>query len=106
MFEKFPPPIRETIEAFFNESHFGATSDDHALDLAKELELQHPDLAFADSERIVRERSMSDRLYYARLVSQPLPSRPCIPLLPAASNSAFRSSVARPGLRRACHPAC
>ena len=25
MFEKFPPPIRETIEAFFNESRFGAT---------------------------------------------------------------------------------
>ena len=29
--------------------------DDHALDLANELELQHPDLSFADSERIARE---------------------------------------------------
>ena len=55
MFEKFPPPIRATIEAFFNKSRFGATSDDHALDLATELELQHPDLSVADSERIARE---------------------------------------------------
>ena len=52
MFEKFPPPVRATIEAFFNESRFGATSDDHALDLANELELQHPALSVADSERI------------------------------------------------------
>ena len=55
MFEKFPPPIRATIEAFFNESLFGATSDDHALDLADEWELQHSDLSVADSERIARE---------------------------------------------------
>ena len=55
MFEKFPPPIRATIEAFFNEPRFGATDDDHALDLANELELQHPDLSVADSERIARE---------------------------------------------------
>ena len=55
MFEKFPPPVRATIEAFFNELRFGATSDDHALDLANELELQHPDLSVADSERIARE---------------------------------------------------
>ena len=55
MFEKFPPPIRETIEAFFNEPRFGATDGDHALDLANELELQHPDLSVADFERIARE---------------------------------------------------
>ena len=55
MFEKFPPPIRATIEAFFNKSRFGATSDDHALDLADELELQHSDLSVADSERIAHE---------------------------------------------------
>ena len=45
MFEKFPPSIRATIEAFFNEPLFGATTDDHALDLANELEVQHPDLS-------------------------------------------------------------
>jgi hypothetical protein len=55
MFEKFPPPIRATIVAFFNESGFGATSDDHALDLANELELQHLDLSVGHSERIARE---------------------------------------------------
>jgi hypothetical protein len=55
MFEKFPPPIRATIEAFFNEPRFGATDADHALDLANELELQHPDLSVSDSERIARE---------------------------------------------------
>jgi hypothetical protein len=55
MFEKFPPPIRATIEAFFSGTLFGATTDDHALDLANELELQHPDLSVADSERIARE---------------------------------------------------
>ena len=55
MFEKFPPPIRATIEAFFSEPPFGATTADHALDLANELELQHPDLSVADSERIARE---------------------------------------------------
>jgi hypothetical protein len=55
MFEKFPPPIRATIEAFFKETLFGATTDDHELDLANELELQHPDLSVADSERIARE---------------------------------------------------
>jgi hypothetical protein len=45
MFEKFSPSIRATIEAFFNEPLFGATTDDHALDLANELEVQHPDLS-------------------------------------------------------------
>ena len=55
MFEQFPPPIRATIESFFSGTLFGATTDDHALDLANELELQHPDLSVADSERIARE---------------------------------------------------
>ena len=55
MFEKFPPPIRATIEGFFNEPRFGETDDDLALDLANELELHHPDLNVADSERIARE---------------------------------------------------
>jgi hypothetical protein len=55
MFEEFPPPIRATIEAFFNGHRFGATDDDHALDLANELELQHPDRSVADSERIAGE---------------------------------------------------
>ena len=55
MFEKLPPPIRATIESFFNEPRFGTTDDDHALDLANELELQHPDLSVADSERIARD---------------------------------------------------
>jgi hypothetical protein len=55
MFETFPPLIRVTIEAFFNGPRFGATDDDHALDLANELELQHPDLSVADSERIAGE---------------------------------------------------
>ena len=55
MFEKFPPPIRATIEAFFNEFRSGTAPDDHALDLANELELQHPDLSVTDSERIARE---------------------------------------------------
>jgi hypothetical protein len=55
MFDKFPPPIRATIEAFFKEGLFGATADDHALDLATELELQHPDLSVGDAERIARE---------------------------------------------------
>ena len=55
MFEKFPTPIRATIEAYFTEPRFGATPDDYAGDLATELELQHPDLNVADSERIARE---------------------------------------------------
>ena len=55
MFEKFPPPIRATIEAFFNEFRSRTAPDDHALDLANELELQHPDLSVTDSERIARE---------------------------------------------------
>ena len=55
MFERFPPPIRATIEAFFTEPRLGATADDYAGDLATELELQHPDLNVADSERIARE---------------------------------------------------
>ena len=41
MFNKFRPPVRATIEAFFKERHLAATADDHALDLATELELQH-----------------------------------------------------------------
>ena len=60
MFEKFPPPIRATIEAFFIEPRFGATADDYAGDLATELELQHPDLNVANSERIARE-AMEER---------------------------------------------
>ena len=55
MFEKFPPPIRATIEAFFNDQRFSETDDDLALDLANELDLHHPDLKIADSERIARE---------------------------------------------------
>ena len=55
MFEKFPPPIRATIEAFFNDQRFSETDDDLALDLANELELHHPELKIADSERIARE---------------------------------------------------
>ena len=55
MFDKFPPPVRATVEAFFKERHLGATADDHALDLATELELQHPDLSVGDAERIARE---------------------------------------------------
>jgi hypothetical protein len=65
MFEKFPPPIRATIEAFFKETPFGATTDDHALDLANELELQHADLSVADSERIARE-AVEERLVALR----------------------------------------
>ena len=55
MFDKFPPPIRATIEAFFKERPLAATADDYALDLATELELQHPDLSVGDAERIARE---------------------------------------------------
>ncbi len=55
MLDKFPPPIRATIGAFFKERLLGATADDHALDLATELELQHPDLSVGDAERIARE---------------------------------------------------
>jgi hypothetical protein len=55
MFEKFPPPIRATIEAFFNDQRFGETDDDLALNLANELELHHPDLKIADSEQIARD---------------------------------------------------
>jgi hypothetical protein len=55
MFERFPPPIRATIESFFNDQRANETDDDLALDLANELELHHPDLKIADSERIARE---------------------------------------------------
>ena len=55
MIDKVPPPIRATIEAFFKERPLGVTADDHALDLATELELQHPDLSVGDAERIARE---------------------------------------------------
>jgi len=55
MFERFPPPIRATIESFFNDQRASETDDDLALDLANELELHHPDLKIADSERIARE---------------------------------------------------
>ena len=55
MFEKFPPPIRATLETFFNDARLGEMCDDLALDLANELELYHPDLKIADSERIARE---------------------------------------------------
>jgi hypothetical protein len=55
MFDKFPPPIRATIEAFFKERPLAATADDYALDLATELELQHLDLSVGDAERIARE---------------------------------------------------
>lgn len=54
MIDKVPPPIRATIEAFFKERPLGVT-DDHSLDLATELELQHPDLSVGDAERIARE---------------------------------------------------
>ena len=54
-FDKFPPPVRATVEAFFKERHLAATADDHALDSATELELQHPDLSVGDAERIARE---------------------------------------------------
>jgi hypothetical protein len=63
MFDKFPPPIRATIEAFFKEGLFGATADDHALDLATELELQHPDLSVGDAERIAREAVAEQSAY-------------------------------------------
>jgi hypothetical protein len=55
MFEKFPPPIRETIEMFFRNPLLGVSADDHVGDLATELELRHPDLSVADAERIARE---------------------------------------------------
>jgi hypothetical protein len=55
MFDKFPPPVRATIEAFFKERHLAATADDHALELATKLELQHLDLSVGDAERIARE---------------------------------------------------
>jgi hypothetical protein len=55
MFEKFPPPILETIEMFFRNPLLGVSADDHVGDLATELELRHPDLSVADAERIARE---------------------------------------------------
>jgi hypothetical protein len=55
MFEKFPPPIRESIEMFFRNPLLGVTVDDHVGDLATELELRHPDLSVADAEKIARE---------------------------------------------------
>jgi hypothetical protein len=55
MFDKFPPPIRATIEAFFKNPLLGVTADDHIGELATELELQHPDLSVADAEKIARE---------------------------------------------------
>ena len=89
MFEKFPPSIRATIEAFFNEPLFGATTDDHALDLANELEVQHPDLSCRFRNELPVKRSKNEWPHCARLVSQPPPSRPRLPLLPLASNSAL-----------------
>jgi hypothetical protein len=55
MFDRFSPPIRATIEAFFNDPLLVVTVDDHVGDLATELELQHPDLSVADAEKIARE---------------------------------------------------
>ena len=55
MFDKFPPPIRATIEAFFKNPLLGVAVDNHIGDLATELELQHPDLSVVDSEKIARE---------------------------------------------------
>ena len=55
MFDKFPPPIRATIEAFFKNPLLGVAVDNHIRDLATELELQHPDLSVVDSEKIARE---------------------------------------------------
>ena len=55
MFDKFPPPIRATIEAFFKNPLLGVAVDNHIGDLATELELQHPDLGVVDSEKIARE---------------------------------------------------
>ena len=55
MFDRFSPPIRATIEAFFKDPFLGVTVDDHVGDLATELELQHPDLSVADAEKIARE---------------------------------------------------
>ena len=55
MFDKFPPPIRSTIEAFFKNPLLGVAVDNHIGDLATELELQHPDLSVVDSEKIARE---------------------------------------------------
>ena len=52
MFDKFPPPIRATIEAFFKNPLLGVTVDNHIGDLA---ELQHPDLSVVNSEKIARE---------------------------------------------------
>ena len=64
MFDKFPPPIRATIEAFFKERPLAATADDYALDLATELELQHLDLSVGDAERIAVKQSPNCRLPY------------------------------------------
>ena len=55
MFDKFPPPIRATIEAFFKNPLLGVAVDNHIGDLATELELQHPDLSVVNSEKIARE---------------------------------------------------
>ena len=55
MFDKFPPPIRATIEAFFKNPLLGVAVDNHIGDLATALELQHPDLSVVDSEKIARE---------------------------------------------------
>jgi hypothetical protein len=55
MFDKFPPPIRATIEAFFKDPLLGVAADDHIGELATELELQYPDLSVADAEKIARE---------------------------------------------------
>jgi hypothetical protein len=55
MFDKFPPPIRATIEAFFKNPLLGVAVDNHIGDLATELELHHPDLSVVDSEKIARE---------------------------------------------------
>ena len=53
MFDKFPPPIRATID--FKDPLLGVAADDHIGELATELELQYPDLSVADAEKIARE---------------------------------------------------
>ena len=59
MFDKFPPPIRATIEAFFKNPLLGVAVDNHIGDLATELELQHPDLSVVDSRCRVGQISAS-----------------------------------------------
>jgi hypothetical protein len=56
MFRSFPPPIRATIEDFFNEPLFGQTDDDLVLDLPNELELEHPTLALPILNGLLEKR--------------------------------------------------